>query len=87
MQATTRALTIRNIPIETHRALKHRAIQKGNSMEAEIRAILEEAVRPEGRIKVGAELAKIGKRFAKELAEIDFDALRDKTPTRGADFE
>jgi plasmid stability protein len=87
MPAATVAVTIRKIPVETHRALKSRAALNGKSTEAEIRSILEEAVRPEGRIKVGTELAKFGKRFAKELAQIDFDSLRDKTPARGADFE
>lgn len=41
-------LTIRNLSDEVHRALKARAIQNGRSMEAEMRAILEAAVLPEG---------------------------------------
>ena len=40
------AVTVRNLPEETHRALKHRAAQHGRSTEAEIRYILENAVRP-----------------------------------------
>jgi plasmid stability protein len=78
------AVTIRNLPDETHRALKLRAKAKGRSTEAEIRAILEEAVRPEE--KLGTALAEIGKKYAKELAMIDFDALRDKSPARYVDF-
>lgn len=38
------AVVIRNIPIETHRALKKRARENGLSTEAEIRSILTRAV-------------------------------------------
>lgn len=34
------AITIRNLPDETHRALKARALANGRSTEAEVRAIL-----------------------------------------------
>ena len=37
-------VTVRNLPEETHRALKLRAAQHGRSTEAEIREILEGAV-------------------------------------------
>jgi plasmid stability protein len=40
------SVTVRNLPEATHRALKHRAAQHGRSTEAEIRHILETAVRP-----------------------------------------
>jgi plasmid stability protein len=39
------AVTIRGLSEETHRALNVRAVQHGRSMVAEIRIILEEAVR------------------------------------------
>lgn len=39
-------VTIRNLPEETHRALKQRAASHGRSTEAEIRDILEQAVNP-----------------------------------------
>ena len=42
------AVTIRNLSEEAHRALKVRAAQHNRSAEAEMRAILEAAVRPEG---------------------------------------
>lgn len=77
------AVTIRNLPEETHRALKHRAAQNGKSTEAEIRAILEEAVRPEGRIKLGTELANFGKQFG----GIELEVVRDPTIAEGAKFE
>jgi len=57
-------LTIRNIPDEVHRALRVRASQHGQSMEAEVRDILESAVAPEGRIKLGSLLASIGQSSA-----------------------
>src|SRR5260221_371045 len=49
-------VTVRNLPEETHRALKVRAAEHGRSTEAEIREILEEAVRPATRIKMGRSL-------------------------------
>ena len=53
------AVTVRNLPEETLRALKLRAAQSGRSTEAEIRAILENAVRqPAG---LGTALAEIGR--------------------------
>jgi plasmid stability protein len=76
-------VTVRNLPEETHRALKLRASQHGRSTEAEIRAILEEAVRPEKRIKIGSELAAFGKSFG----GIDLDITREQTPTELAEFE
>jgi plasmid stability protein len=54
------SITIRNLPVETHRALRLRASLAGRSTEAEVRAILEQAARPEGRIKLGSLLAEIG---------------------------
>jgi len=38
-------LTVRNVSHETRQALKERAVRNDRSMEAEARAILEEAVR------------------------------------------
>jgi plasmid stability protein len=48
-----RSITIRNVPDEVHRALRVRAAQHGLSAEAEIRDILENAVRPEERLSWG----------------------------------
>ena len=77
------AVTVRNIPEETHRALRMRAAKHGRSTEAEIRAILEEAVKPEGRLKIGSALAAIGRHFG----GVTLDLARDQTPARGASFE
>jgi plasmid stability protein len=63
------AVTIRNLPDETHRALKLRAAQHGRSTEAEIRALLEEAVRP--KVRLGTALrarAELGRRGAETRA-------------------
>lgn len=76
-------VTVRNLPEETHRALRLRAAQHGRSTEAEIRVILEDAVRPEGRVKIGSALAAFGQRFG----GLDLDATRDETPPREASFE
>lgn len=76
-------VTVRNLPEEVHRALKLRAAQHGRSTEAEIRKILEEAVRPEKRVKIGSELAA----FGQQLGGINLDVTREKTPTEPAVFE
>lgn len=76
-------LSIRNVPVEIHRALKVRAARHGRSTEAEVRHILEEAVRPEKRIKIGSELAALGRQFG----GVDLDIQRDQTPIEPASFE
>ena len=77
------AVTVRNLPDETHRALKQLAAAHGRSTEAEIRQILEEAVRPHSRIKIGSALADFGRR----IGVVDLDISRDQTPTEPAVFE
>lgn len=74
-------VTVRNLPDETHRALKYRAAQHGRSTEAEIRYILENAVRP--KMGLGSMLAA----FASEVGGVDLDIQRDKTPARPVSFE
>lgn len=81
-------LTVRNIPEEVHRALRMRAAQHGHSMEAEVRDILESAVSPEGRVKLGSLLADIGRRAKLTDEEFAvFEQVRDKTPARPMSFE
>ena len=77
------SVTVRNLPDETHRALRVRAATHGVSTEAEIRAILENAVRPEGRIKLGSLLAQIGR----EVGGVDLEIERDRTPAEPLSFE
>lgn len=52
-------LTVRNVPDEVHRALRLRAAQHGRSTEAEVRAILESAVKPEGPVRLGTLMYEI----------------------------
>jgi antitoxin FitA len=77
------SVTVRNLPDETHRALRVRAATHGRSTEAEIRAILETAVRPEGRVKLGTLLAEVGR----EVGGFDLEIERDKTPAEPMSFE
>jgi plasmid stability protein len=76
-------LTVRNLPEETRRALRLRAARHGRSTEAEVRAILEEAVRPTDRLRIGSELAA----FGRQHEGIELDICREKEPIRGAIFE
>lgn len=75
------ALTVRNLPEETHRALKLRAAQHGRSTEAEVRHILESAVRP--KVGLGSTLAAIGR----GLGGFELELQRDPSPVRPAQFE
>jgi len=75
-------VTVRNLPDETHRALRVRAAQNGRSTEAEIREILEAAVRPKERLKIGSELAAFGDKY-----DLELEIVRDQEPIRTAIFE
>jgi plasmid stability protein len=77
------SVTVRNLADETHRALRLRAAAHGRSTEAEIRAILDNAVRPAGRIKLGSLLADIGR----ELGGLELEIERDTTPAEPMSFE
>ncbi len=62
-----------------------RAAQHGRSTEAEIRDIIEEAVRPATRVKLGTLLAEIGRRAGLRDEDLVFD--RDKAPAEPLNFE
>jgi plasmid stability protein len=79
------AVTIRNLPEETHRALKLRAAQHGRSTEAEIREIIETAVRPAARVKLGTLLAEVGRRAGLRDEDLVFDG--DRSPAEPLRFE
>jgi len=82
------AVTIRNLSDEAHRALKVRAAHHGRSTEAEIRDILEEAVRPANRLRIGSAMAALSREAG--LTNADFEALdqsRDRTPAVPMSFE
>ena len=83
------SITVRNVPEEVHRALRVRAAQHGRSTEAEIRSILEQAARPEGRLVLGSLMVSIA-REAGGLTDAEmehFDQIRDKTPAEPMRFE
>ena len=75
------AITIRNLPEETARALKARAAHAGRSTEAEVREILNAAVRPP--VGIGTALAALGQR----LGGVDLSRQRKRSPARVARFE
>lgn len=82
------AVTIRNLSEETHRALKVRAAGHGRSTEAEMRDILEAAVRPADRVRIGSALSALSRSAG--LTNADFELLEqggDKTPAEPLSFE
>jgi antitoxin FitA len=82
------AVTIRNLSDEAHRALKLRATQHARSTEAEIRAILEEAVRPAHRLRIGTALTQLSRKNG--LTNDDVEALergRDRSPAEPLRFK
>lgn len=74
-------LTVRNLPDDVHRALRLRAAEHGRSTEAEVRAILAEAVKAPGPQRLGDALAALSREVG--LTEEDLIALeqsRQRTP-------
>ncbi len=81
-------LTVRNLSDEVHRTLRMRAAQHGHSMEAEVRDILEAAVSPAGRVKLGSLLAEVGRQAKLSDGEFAvFAQVRNKAPARPVSFE
>lgn len=81
------SITVRNVPDEVHRALRVLAARHGRSAEAEIRDILANAVKPQGRKQLGSLLAEIGRQA--RLTDEEFaiiEQVRDKTPARPMTF-
>lgn len=77
------AVTIRNLPDETHRAIKARAARNGRSTEAEIREILGEAVKPQAHEGLGDLLAKVGA----GVGGVDLDIVRDAAEAEAPDLQ
>jgi plasmid stability protein len=75
------AVTVRNLPDETLRALKLRAAKGGRSTEAEIRKILADAVR--SPIGLGSALASIGRK----LGGVELDPPQKRSVVKPARFE
>jgi antitoxin FitA len=67
------AVTVRNPSEEAHRALKVRAAQHNRSEEAEMRGIVEAAVRSEGRLRLRTALSEMSRKTG--LANADIEAL------------
>lgn len=80
-------LTVRNLPEEVHRALRMRAARHGRSTEAEARLLLEDAVKPQGRFKLGSWLACIGEELRLSNEEVALLNARDTSLPRAVDFE
>jgi len=82
------SVTVRNVPDEVHRAIRVRAARHGHSIETEMRNILEAAVRPKGRVKLGSLLAQIGREVGMSDEEFAlFDSVSDTSAAAAADFE
>jgi plasmid stability protein len=82
------SISIRNVPDDVHRALRVRAAQHGRSAEAEIREILEKAVKPPKRVRLGDALAALGRKVGltdEGIAAID--QMRNKLPAEPMKFE
>lgn len=85
---TMATLKVRNLTEKMLRALRVCAAQHSQSMEAEVREILEAAISPRERVNLGSMLAEMGsqarlsnKKFAM------FEQVRDKAPFRPVSFE
>lgn len=81
---TLAALSIRNLDDDIHQRLRIRAAEHGRSMEAEARAILAEAVRPDGP-KSGNLFTELYERF-QELGGVELDIPKRSNPIREIDF-
>ncbi len=82
------AVTVRNLSDEAHRALKIRAAQNNRSAEAEMRAILEAALHPEGRLRLGTALSEVSREMGLTNADIEaIERVRDNRPAEPIDFE
>lgn len=82
------AVTIRNLSDEAHRALKVRAARHNRSTEAEMRAILEAAVRPEGRLLLGTAMSEISRKMGLTNADIEaLEQVRDARPAEPINLE
>jgi len=76
-------ITIKDLPEATYRALEIKAARNGRSIEAEIHHIIENAMRSPNGVRIGSELAAIGRDFG----GVDLDIERDKTPAGTVDFQ
>lgn len=80
-------VTIRNLSDEVHRAIRQRAAGNERSIEAEMRAILSDAVQPAERIKLGS-LLFAGISEENRLTDDERESYfgRDRTPSEPLEF-
>jgi plasmid stability protein len=80
-------LTLRDLPDAVLSALRRRAARRGRSLEAEVRAILEAAVRTERPSNLGSLLANVAREV--QLTDEDVALLhqRDRSLPREVAFE
>ena len=81
-------LTVRNLPDDVHRALRMQAALHGHSTEAEVRAILAIAVKPEARVRLGDALAALSREMGLTNEDFEvFDRVSDRAPAMPLGFE
>jgi plasmid stability protein len=76
------AITVRNISVEAHKALKQRAKLRGTSAEAEVRALIEKVVLKKAEAGLGTLLVEFGRKYG-PLPEV----TRSKETSDPATFE
>ncbi|MEO7493351.1 MAG: plasmid stabilization protein [Massilia sp.] len=80
-------LTVRNLPDDVHRALRARAAEHGHSTEAEVRAILSNAVKPSSRVRMGEALVALGRDIGLTNEDVEvLSQMRDKIPAEPPEF-
>lgn len=77
--------TVRNLEEDVKQRLKKRAIRHGTSLEDEVRQILRNAVKDEGRAKAGLG-SRISARFAADGLPSELPELHGES-ARPADFD
>ena len=85
------AFLIRYVPVKVHKEIKKRAKRHGNSTEAELRLILEEAAKPETaattvpqpEVGFGTQLQEIARKYGVSFPEF----VRDKRPLEPFNFD
>ena len=82
------AIHIRNIPEDILQGLKALAVSHGRSTEAEVREILEAAVKPAKRIRMGEALWNLGRKVGLTDEEVTaIESARDRTPAEPISFD
>ena len=81
-------ILIRNLPDEIHAALKQRARDRHRTTQAEVRSILEGAVRRPDGLRLGTALVEMARRAGLTDADVAvIEQARDKTPAEPLHFD